>query len=139
MLLSRCRLDSKTLVLPFNMLWTSRFVDINQSVVAYLDDFIVFSKKISDHFHHLRKIFERCQKYGISLNPKKSIFEVSEGNLLGYIIAKSGIKVGPMRVKLISQICFPMNKKAMQSFLWKVTLLGSLSLIMHKLLSLCNK
>jgi hypothetical protein len=50
---------------------------IGQSVVIYLDDVMVYSKKRVDRPHHLKKIFERCRKYGISLNPKQSIFFVS--------------------------------------------------------------
>lgn len=45
---------------------------------------------------------------------------MSEGNLLGHIISKSGIKVDPNRVRTITQIPFPVNKKAMQSFLGKI-------------------
>jgi len=41
------------------------------------------------------------------------MFAVSEGNLLGHIIAKSGMKVDPDRVRKITEIPFPMNKKAM--------------------------
>jgi len=64
-----------------------------QSVVVYVDDVIAFSKKRSNRMRHLKKIFERCRKYKISLNPKKSVFAVFEENLFGRIIARSGIKV----------------------------------------------
>jgi hypothetical protein len=52
---------------------------VNKSVVIYLDDVTVFSKNRSDHVHHLKQIFDRCRKYGISLNPKKTIFALTEG------------------------------------------------------------
>jgi len=87
-------------------------VMIGQSIIDYLDYLIIFSKKRSDHVHHLKQIFMWCWKYGISLNPRKSIFDVSEGILLGNIIAKSEIKIDPMRVKTIKQSLFPVNKKA---------------------------
>jgi len=48
---------------------------------------------------------------------------MSEGNLLGHIIAKSGFKMDPKRVKAITQIPFPVNKKSMQSFLGKINFL----------------
>jgi hypothetical protein len=51
---------------------------INKCVVVYLDDVTVYSKNIEDHIQHLTQIFERCRKYGISLNPKKTIFGVEE-------------------------------------------------------------
>jgi len=47
---------------------------ISQSVVVYLDDVTIFSKNKKYHLSHLRSVLERCRKYGISLNPKKSIF-----------------------------------------------------------------
>jgi hypothetical protein len=60
------------------------------------------------------------QKYGISLNPKKIIFGVTEGKLLGHIISKEGITIDLECVKVISQLSFPHNKKSMQSFFGKI-------------------
>jgi len=74
---------------------------IGHSIVVHIDDVIVFLNQKFDHIRHLKKIFERCRKYGISLNPKKIIFTVSEGNVLGHIIVKSGIKADLERVKTI--------------------------------------
>ena len=50
---------------------------IGHSVVVYLDDITIFSKKREEHAFHLKQIFERCRKYGISLNPKKCVFAVT--------------------------------------------------------------
>jgi hypothetical protein len=52
---------------------------IEDCVVVYLDDVIVFSKDKKYHIAHLRRVFNRCRKYGISLNPKKYVFVVDEG------------------------------------------------------------
>jgi len=93
---------------------------ISQSVVVYIDYVIVFSNTRSNHLHHLRKIFKRCWKYDISLNPNKITFVVSEGNHLGNIIEKGGVKVDPECVKTITQIPYPIGKKEMQSFLEKI-------------------
>ena len=49
---------------------------INHSEVVYLDGVAVFSKCQHDHINHLGKLFERCRKFGVSLNPKKTIFVV---------------------------------------------------------------
>ena len=75
---------------------------IDQFVVIYLDDITVFSKNRVDHLTHLRRVFERCRKYGISLNPKKSIFVVTEGKLLGFVVSKQGINIDPERTQAIS-------------------------------------
>ena len=89
-------------------------------VVVYLDDVTFFSKKREEHIFHLRQIFDRCRKYGISLNLKKCVFAVLEGKLLGHIISKKGISIDPKRIKAIAQIPFPHNKKGMQSFMWTI-------------------
>ena len=54
---------------------------IGDSVVFYLDDVVLFSKKIESHMFHLKHIFDRYKKYGISLDPKKCVFVVLEGRL----------------------------------------------------------
>jgi len=54
---------------------------IEQSVVVYLDNVTMLSKKRSDHLCHLKKIFEWCHKYGIFLNPKKSLFVSKDSKL----------------------------------------------------------
>lgn len=92
-------------------------------VVIYLDDITMFSKTNPNHLQHLRKVFLKCKKFGISLNPKKSHFAMEKGKLLGHIISKRGIKIDPDRVAAIQQIGLPKNKKEIQSFLGKVNFL----------------
>ena len=92
-------------------------------VVIYLDDITMFSRTDLDHLQHLRRVFLKCRKFGISLNPKKSHFAMEEGKLLGHIISKRGIKIDPERVAIIQQIGLPRNKKEIQSFLGKVNFL----------------
>ena len=58
----------------------------DKHVVIYLDDITLFSKTDPDHLHHLKKVFLKCKKVGVSLNPKKSHFAMEEGKLLGHII-----------------------------------------------------
>lgn len=86
---------------------------INKLVVFHFDDIIVFSKKRSNHLHDLKKIFEHCKRYGISLNPEKSFFSLDQGKLLGFIVSKDGIYIDLDRIKEISDIPFPHNKKSM--------------------------
>jgi hypothetical protein len=58
-------------------------------VVVYLDNITMYSKNREEHIQHLTQIFKRCRKYDISLNPKKTIFGVEEGNILGHIISQA--------------------------------------------------
>ena len=68
----------------------------------------------------MNQIFERCRRYGISLNPKKSFFSLNQGKLLGFIVSKDGIYIDPHMIKEISETPFPHNKKSIQSFLGQI-------------------
>lgn len=97
--------------------------EIHDFLVVYLDDLTPFSKYDEEHLKHLRKIFMTCRKYGISLNPKKSLFVLEEGKLLGHIISKYGIRIDPERIQAILQIPYPRNIKELQAFLGKINFL----------------
>jgi hypothetical protein len=73
----------------------------DQSVVIYLDDITVFSRSNMEHCCHLRKVFLKCQKFGLSLNPKKFVFSMKEGKLLGHIVLAEGVRIDPNRVEAI--------------------------------------
>jgi hypothetical protein len=80
-------------------------------IFIYLDDMIVFSNSDQYHLKHLRQTFIKCIKYGISLNPKKSLFSMREGKFIGHIVSQEGVIIGPKRVKSINTIGLPKNKK----------------------------
>ena len=61
-------------------------------VVIYLDDITIFSQSNLDHLQHLKKVFLKCIKFSISLNPKKSHFAMEEGKLLGISFMKEALK-----------------------------------------------
>ena len=92
-------------------------------MVVYLDDLTLFSKSDEEHMHHLKTIFQKCRRYCLSLNPKKSLFAMEEGKLLGHIISKDGIHIDPAHVQTIKQIDLPRNKKEIQSFNGKMNFL----------------
>ena len=91
--------------------------DIGFFIVIYLDDVTVYSKSYEEHLVHLRKVFNKCRKYSPSLNPKKTLFGLEEGKLLGHIISEDGIKIDPQRIEGILQISHPRNIKELQSFI----------------------
>jgi len=48
--------------------------ELGRFIVSYLDDITIFSKTGDEHLVHLRRVFEKCRKFRISLNPKKTLF-----------------------------------------------------------------
>jgi hypothetical protein len=121
----------KKIPIGLDQLWgdLSKKIDIDfrglirDCVVVYLDDVTIFSKYQKYHIAHLRRVFNRCRKYAISLNPKKMVFAVDEGILLGFIVSKHGMRIDPERTEEISKNTPPHNKNSMQSFLGKINVL----------------
>ena len=97
--------------------------EIHDFLVGYLDDLTPLSKSDQEHLKHLRQVFLTCRKYGISLNPKKSLFSLEEGKLLGHIISKDGIRINPERIQAILRVPYPRNIKEMEAFLGKINFL----------------
>jgi hypothetical protein len=95
----------------------------NKIIVVYLDDLTIFSKKRKHHLRDLAKVLQRCRDHGISLNPKKLVFCVTEGKLLGHIVSQEGVKIDPNRVKAIQQLSLPLSKTGVKSFFGQVNFL----------------
>jgi hypothetical protein len=54
------------------------------------------------------------------LNPKKYIFAVEQGKLLGFIVSSEGMIIDPDRTQVIMKLPPPTSKKSMQSFLVQI-------------------
>jgi hypothetical protein len=89
---------------------------IGKLIDIYKDELTIISKKRGQHIQHLRTIFQKCRENGISLDPKKLIFNVDIGKLLGHIISKDGISIKPSKIEAIKKVPIHKDKKALQSF-----------------------
>jgi hypothetical protein len=65
----------------------------------------------------------KCRRFGLSLNPKKSLFAMKEGKLLGHIVSAEGVRIDPSRVEAIQTLSLPRSKKEVQAFLGKINFL----------------
>jgi hypothetical protein len=81
----------------------------------FLDDFTIFTY-LDIHLSKLRKCFEKCQKCGISLNPKICAFMVLSNMIIGFIISKEGKLLDPKKVKAIIKMPIPKNSHDIQVF-----------------------
>ena len=69
-----------------------------------MDDIVVKSRKAEDLINNLKIAFKCLRGKGIKLNPKKCVFGVPRGMLLGFIISECGIKANPEKVSAITSI-----------------------------------
>jgi hypothetical protein len=87
---------------------------IGRNVEAYIDDVIVKSKKCGDLLDGLKETFNNLCKYKMMLNPKKYVFGVSSGKLLGYMVSAQGIDANPKKVEAIDQLQPPRTRREIQ-------------------------
>jgi hypothetical protein len=97
---------------------------IGRNIEAYIDDIVVKSKQQGDLLDDLKESFDNLRKYKMKLNPKKSVFGVSSGKLLGYMVLSWGIDVNPKKVEAIEQLQLPQNKKEIQKLPGKMAALS---------------
>jgi hypothetical protein len=71
---------------------------IGRTVEAYVDDIIVKTRKADDLVNDLCVVFDCLRSNGVKLNPKKCVFGVPRGMLLGYIVSQQGIEPNPEKV-----------------------------------------
>ena len=63
--------------------------------LVYLDDILVFSETLEEHFDKLRDVFERLRRAGLKIKPEKCHIFRKEVQYLGHIVSKKGIATDP--------------------------------------------
>jgi len=63
----------------------------------------------------LEDCFQKCREFGISLNPKNTIFTMEEGKLLGHIISKDGVTGNSVYAELLIPLRGGSNLRNKQS------------------------
>jgi hypothetical protein len=74
----------------------------------FLDDFIVYSD-MDSHMQKFKLCFQKCRKYGISLNLDKSVFMVFSRIILGFNVSKEMKLPNPMKIRAIVNMPPPKN------------------------------
>ena len=93
---------------------------MHKEVEVYVDDMMVKSKMREGHFEALDKFLERIERYNLRLNPKKCVFGVTLGKLLGHIVSDRGIEVDLDKIKSIQEIPVPKIEKEVREFIGKL-------------------
>lgn len=111
----------------FQTLMNSIFRDvIDNFMVVYLDDLLIFSKTKEDHRRHLQIILERLRKNQLFVSPKKCSLFQKEVEFLRLLVGKNGIKVDPAKVEIINNWPKPKSLTELRGFLSLVQFLDAL-------------
>lgn len=83
----------------------------------YIDDIIIFSESLEDHFVHLNRILGELNDNGLKLNLEKCEFCKGEVKFLGFNINKEGVVMDKGRLKDIQEYPVPKNLRTLRGFL----------------------
>ncbi|CAI7933648.1 unnamed protein product, partial [Closterium sp. NIES-54] len=90
---------------------------LDECVVVYLDDILIYSRDMKQHIEHLRRVFEilRREKFYVKLS--KSEFALKKVQLLGHMVSAQGVHVDPKKIEAVRTWKTPENVKELQQFL----------------------
>lgn len=86
-------------------------------VVCYMDDMVVFAETEKELEQRLRKVFQRLQEKGLTLNKEKCFFGLKQIEILGHVVSADGIKPDAKKVEAIGNAPRPRNVAQLRSFL----------------------
>ena len=90
---------------------------LHDNVLVYLDDILICTETVKDHEAKLRKVFQRLDSAGLTINPAKCQFFQKELIFLGHTISESGILPNDAKIKAVKAYPTPKNPKDIKAFL----------------------
>ena len=82
----------------------------------FLDDCVIYSETFDEHVQHLREVFLRLRKAGLTVNPDKVRFVTTSLRFLGHIISPSSVVIDPERTEKVLSFPPPKNVKQIARF-----------------------
>jgi hypothetical protein len=74
---------------------------LDDFVVVYIDDILIYSSSLEEHAEHLRKVFQRLRENKLYVKLEKCKFGVTEVDFLGHRITQEGLMMDDHKVKAI--------------------------------------
>lgn len=102
----------------FQALVNTTFHDmVDQFVIVYLDDILIFSNTREEHEEHVRRVLQRLREAKLYAKPSKCEFYKDHTEFLGYLVSIEGISMDPSKVASIVEWPVPQTLKDLRSFL----------------------
>ena len=90
---------------------------LDQFVVVFIDDILVYSKDAQEHEHHLRIELQIKKENQLFAMLSKCYFWLKEVSFLGHIVSTEGIRVDPVKIEAVMNWKPPRNVTEVRSFL----------------------
>jgi hypothetical protein len=90
---------------------------LDDFVVVYIDNILIYSSSMEEHAEHLRKVFQRVRETNLYAKLEKCEFGVTRVDFLGHRITQDGLVMDDHKVKEILDWEPPKSVLALRSFL----------------------
>ncbi|WVZ51939.1 hypothetical protein U9M48_003036 [Paspalum notatum var. saurae] len=91
--------------------------ELDQFMVVFTDDILIYSKTYEEHGKHLRVVLEKLRKNQLFGKFSKCEFLLDKVALLGHVFTAEGVLVDPNKIEAVSNWKTPRNVTEIRSFL----------------------
>jgi hypothetical protein len=77
---------------------------VDRSVLSYVDDIVVVSKKKENYLPDLAETFANMREAKLKLNLEKCVHGITRGKVLGCMESVKGIEANPDEIRAITQM-----------------------------------
>ncbi|XP_019053168.1 PREDICTED: uncharacterized protein LOC109114647 [Nelumbo nucifera] len=89
---------------------------LEECVVVYFDDILIYNTDMNSHLLHLRDVLKTLRRDQLYATTKKCIIATDRVLFLGYTISREGVSVDPKKVRAIIEWPIPKTLVEAQSF-----------------------
>ena len=81
---------------------------MNQFVIAYLDNIVVYLDTIEKHTQHIQLVLKKLREFNLFVKLSKCIFDALEIKFVGFIVSQKGILIDLSHIKIVVE--WPLSK-----------------------------
>ncbi|CEL57200.1 Retrotransposable element Tf2 155 kDa protein type 2 OS=Schizosaccharomyces pombe (strain 972 / ATCC 24843) GN=Tf2-7 PE=4 SV=1 [Rhizoctonia solani AG-1 IB] len=117
----------ETLVMPFGLsgapgafqaMMNEVFQDLlDNSVIIYLDNILIFSRNPEEHESHVKEVLQRLMEMQLFCKGSKCEFHQTTVEYLGIIVSDRGFSLDKLKIQAVQEWPTPSTVKQVQSFL----------------------
>ncbi|XP_060191040.1 uncharacterized mitochondrial protein AtMg00860-like [Lycium barbarum] len=100
-----------------NLMNNVLFEYLDDFVLVYLDDIVIYSCSLEEHVSHLKMVLSRLREYKLYVKMEKCEFAQQEIKFLRHLVSQNQVRMDPNKVQAIVDWQAPQSVKDLRSFL----------------------